>query len=154
MNSRGPQSLLLQGYDKFLDARRLDLSTLQTRPIDRPDGYGWSSGHFVIRQGRLHAFLRFPDQRLKYLCGGQLWDVHEASVRRRVIWPLRILTYTDESGRVGKCCWVDWEAARRWFIPSDGAFDVDDFDWSKLIRSGLENPHGRDHGYLVSRQPD
>lgn len=136
-------AILLQSYDKFADAAEFDLDTHKFRRIERPEGHGWACGEFVVRVGRLHVLLRH-EQSLLYVCGKRVWNVGDAKVQRRIVWPFRFLTFSNSRGVIGRCAWPDWEIARRWFIPSDGGLDEDDFDWSKLIRNAFAEAGRRD----------
>ncbi len=89
----------------------------------------------------MHALFRWDD-RLKYLCGQTLWEVEHAAVRRRSIGPVRSLTFGLGGGDIGGCRWVDWELARRGFIPkwADVTRDEDDsehFDSSLFVEAVL-----------------
>jgi hypothetical protein len=135
-------SALLANQDRWADARALNVGSLRLQRLGRAPAqkelvHGW----FVRRQGRAQALFRWDD-RLKYLCGRSLWDVEEARVRRRAVGPLRSLTFEGEGGAVGACRWLDWELARRWFIPKWVDFtryedDSEHFDWSLFVEAVL-----------------
>src|SRR3954452_15321092 len=135
-------SALLCNHDRWADAQALDIESLTLKPLGRPPAHeehvhGW----FVRRQGRIHALFRWKD-RLSYLYGRKVWDIDDSRVRRRSIGPLRSLTFDSGAGEVKPCRWLDWELARRWFIPKflDVARDEDDsedFDWSLFVEAVL-----------------
>lgn len=134
-------SVLLVNQDRWGDTRVLDVAALAVKRLNRPPADGERlDGWFVERQGRLLALFRRGD-RLHYLCGRALWDVDEAQVRRRASGPLRTLTFEDAQGFVGSCRWLDWEAARRRFVPktldATPHADAEDFDWSLFVEAAL-----------------
>jgi hypothetical protein len=145
---------LLINHDRWADARALDVQSLHLKPLGRPCAHqehvhGW----FVRRQGRVQALFRWDD-RLKYLCGREVWDVDESRVRRHAVGPLRSLTFASKAGEVGTCRWLDWELARRRFIPKfvDVARDEDDsedFDWSRFVEAVLSTDRRDRIGRLI-----
>lgn len=135
-------SAFLANQDRWVNAQALDVGSLHFEslgrgPIDREPVHGWC----VRRQGRWLAIFRW-EGRLQYVCGERRWDIEKAQVRRRAVGPLRSLSFEAEGAAIGTCRWLDWELARRWFIPkwADVARDEDDaehYDWSLFIEAVL-----------------
>lgn len=131
---------LLANSDRWTEFRVLDVERGTLGPARSESDLGEArevDGWYVKRQGRLLAIYVHNGRRY-YRCGHRLWDVEDATVRRRVVWPLHSLTFRDGTNLIGRCAWLDLALGRRWATsePLDrrpGWLPDDDSDWGLFV---------------------
>jgi len=138
------EPILVLDHDRWANAHELEVESSTLRPLHRArvEGervYGW----FVRRQRRVQALIRIND-RLTYMSGRRAWDIEQAKVQRRSVGPYRSLRFEDADGTIGTSRWLDWELARRWFIPkaldlTGHPDDIEDFDWAVFVDNVLSD---------------